>query len=48
MDDSTQLDVGPGDFVVVPPGHDAWVIGNEPFCAIDLTGFKEMRQMLSE
>jgi hypothetical protein len=25
----------------VPPGHDAWVVGNEPFVAIDFTGMKE-------
>ena len=41
MDDGDTLDVGPGDFVTIPAGHDASVIGNEPFCAIDLTGLKE-------
>jgi hypothetical protein len=25
----------------VPPGHDAWVVGNESFVAIDITGGKE-------
>ena len=25
MDDGTELDVGPGEAAVVPPGHDAWV-----------------------
>ena len=26
---------------VVPPGHNAWVIGNEPLVAIDFTGAKQ-------
>ena len=25
----------------VPPGHDVWVVGNEPFVAIEITGGKE-------
>ena len=28
----------PGDALVVPPGHNAWVIGNEPVVAVDFTG----------
>src|SRR5437660_12822731 len=27
MDDGTEEEVGPGDMVVAPPGHDAWVLG---------------------
>jgi hypothetical protein len=27
--------------VYVPPGHDAWVVGNEPLVAVDFTGAKE-------
>ena len=38
MDDGTEQDFGPGDVVVVPPGHDAWVIGDEPAVAVDITG----------
>jgi len=41
MDDGTEQEFGPGDATYVPPGHDAWVIGNEPFVAIDITGGKE-------
>ena len=29
--DGTKVDFGPGDAYVIEPGHDAWVIGNEPF-----------------
>lgn len=40
MDDGTEMEAAPGDFVVVPPGHDAWVVGNEPCVGIDFTGAK--------
>ncbi len=29
--DGTKVDIGPGDAYVIEPGHDAWVMGNEPF-----------------
>ena len=38
MDDGTEMEYGPGDVGVVPPGHDAWVVGNEPVVVIDFTG----------
>jgi hypothetical protein len=38
MDDGTEEEFGPGDVSSVPPGHDAWVVGNEPVVAIDITG----------
>jgi mannose-6-phosphate isomerase-like protein (cupin superfamily) len=40
MDDGTEQEFGAGDAAVVPPGHDAWVIGNERCVAIDFTGAK--------
>jgi quercetin dioxygenase-like cupin family protein len=40
MDDGSELEFAPGDTGVVPPGHDAWVVGNENFVAIDFTGAK--------
>ena len=30
-DDGTELDIEPGHAYVIEPGHDAWVVGNEPF-----------------
>jgi hypothetical protein len=39
MDDGTEKEYGPGDVGVVPPGHDAWVVGNDPVVVIDYTGF---------
>ena len=38
MDHGEAFDLGPGDAAVIPPGHDAWVVGNEPFVSIDVTG----------
>jgi len=38
MDNGTEVEFGPGDVGVVPPGHDAWVVGNEPVVIIDVTG----------
>lgn len=41
MDDGAEEEFGPNDAMVIPPGHNAWVIGNEPFVAIDFTGMKD-------
>ena len=38
MDDGTEMVAGPGDVVVLPPGHDAWVIGDEPAVIVDWHG----------
>jgi hypothetical protein len=35
MDDGTEGEYGAGDAVVVGPGHDAWVTGDEPSVLID-------------
>ena len=29
-DDGQEIELGPDDVVDIPPGHDGWVIGNEP------------------
>jgi len=41
MDDGTEVEYGPGDVGHIPPGHDAWVVGNEPVVAIDVTGMAD-------
>ncbi|HEX8963645.1 MAG TPA: cupin domain-containing protein [Rhodocyclaceae bacterium] len=38
MDDGSELEFGPGDLVEVAPGHDSWVVGNDPVVAVDITG----------
>jgi class 3 adenylate cyclase len=40
MPDGTELEVGPDEVFEFPPGHDAWVVGDEPWVAID---FEAMR-----
>ncbi|MFE9040364.1 cupin domain-containing protein [Streptomyces sp. NPDC012421] len=36
-----EADFGPGDFMRVTPGHDAWVVGDEPCVALDWNGFAD-------
>ena len=38
MADGTEFESVPGDVTVLPPGHDAWVVGDEPVEAIDWGG----------
>jgi hypothetical protein len=38
MDDGQEADVGPGDIVMIPPGHDAWTLGDEPCVILDFAG----------
>jgi Cupin len=38
MDDGRERDLGPGDAHVVGPGHDAWVVGDEPCVIVDFAG----------
>jgi hypothetical protein len=35
MNDGEEMDYGPGDFGTIPPGHDAWIVGDEPCVVID-------------
>ena len=38
MDDWSESEFGPGEVGVIPPGHDAWVVGDEPFVSLDFQG----------
>ena len=38
MDDGSTAEFGPGDIGVIPPGHNAWVVGDEPEVGIDFRG----------
>jgi len=35
FDDGSELEVGPGDVVVLEPGHDAWTVGDEACVMLD-------------
>jgi class 3 adenylate cyclase len=37
MDDGTCLVIGPDDAYEIPPGHDAWVSGDEPWDSVEFT-----------
>ena len=34
--EGTKKSIGPGQSYTIPPGHDAWVEGNEPFVCIEV------------
>jgi hypothetical protein len=38
MDDGTEIIASPGDITVLPKGHDAWVVGDEPVVVVDWYG----------
>lgn len=44
MDGGEEVDVGPGDYVAVPPGHDAWTLGDEACVMIDVAGMEHYAQ----
>jgi hypothetical protein len=33
--DGTEADLAPGDAYVIEPGHDAWIVGDEPFVGFE-------------
>ena len=38
LDDGTEAAFGPLEVFDLPPGHDAWVVGDEPFISVDWVG----------
>jgi quercetin dioxygenase-like cupin family protein len=38
MEDGTEFESGAGEIVSLPPGHDAWVVGDEAAVAVDWQG----------
>jgi len=38
MDDGEEFDCKPGEVSVLPSGHDAWVVGEEPVVVVDFHG----------
>jgi quercetin dioxygenase-like cupin family protein len=38
MTDGTERVMEPGDLFAVPPGHDSWVVGDEPYTSLHLLG----------
>jgi len=46
MDDGTEFDCRPGDVSLLPSGHDAWVVGNEPAVVVDFQGMIDYAKSL--
>jgi len=38
MDDGTELECKPGDVSLLPSGHDAWTVGDQPAVVVDFQG----------
>jgi hypothetical protein len=38
MDDGTEGEAAAGDAFAIPPGHDAWTVGEEPCVFLDFSG----------
>ncbi|GER91193.1 cupin [Dictyobacter vulcani] len=38
MNDGSESELGPGDAQLLAPGHDAWVVGDEPYVGLDFQG----------
>ena len=38
MDDGSEFECHPGDVSLLPPGHDAWVMGEVPVVVVDFQG----------
>jgi mannose-6-phosphate isomerase-like protein (cupin superfamily) len=36
-DDGSEMEVVPGDAYIIPPGHDAWVVGDEPATGLEFS-----------
>jgi uncharacterized cupin superfamily protein len=41
MDNGTEADIRAGEVGFLPPGHDAWVVGDEPVVLVDFQGMVE-------
>lgn len=41
MEDGTEFETKTGDVCHIPPGHDAWVVGNEPVVIVDFQGMTD-------
>ncbi len=41
MEDGEEMEYGPGDFASMAPGHDAWVLGDEPCVFLDWQGYSD-------
>jgi len=38
MDDGAEITLKPGDLFAIAPGHDSWVVGDEPYVSLHFLG----------
>jgi cupin domain len=41
MDDGRELIMRAGDFFYIPPGHDSWVVGDNPYVSLHILGSEQ-------
>jgi len=46
MDDGSEFDCKAGDVSLLPSGHDAWTVGNEPAVVVDFQGMVDYAKHL--
>jgi class 3 adenylate cyclase len=47
MPDGTEMEIPPNHVYEIPPGHDAWVVGEEPWIAIDWAGMRSFARPMA-
>ncbi len=48
MNDGQEDEIGPGDVLMIPPGHDAWVVGDETCVVLDFAGMEHYAERAEE
>lgn len=46
--DGSEAEIGPNEMFEIPPGHDAWVVGDEPWEAVDFRGARNYARLPAE
>ena len=41
VDDGREVVMRAGDFFYIPPGHDSWVVGDEPYVSLHVLGSEQ-------
>jgi class 3 adenylate cyclase len=45
LEDGTTIEISAGQVFEIPPGHDGWVVGDEPFVAYDVAGVRSFARI---